>query len=225
MEVWISQEDTCSLYRTVGEQRVKHTLRLTWTEGDHGAGLSLDLHSDPVVYFFYSGAGRSSGLGLRTAAAPVAGHRLRSTGPGARGPLGPLAPAAGHWKHTDLCGRLHFPSVQHVFTPVLVADSAMTDSQWVLLTWAGVSGAVEPPTITGAEGKEQIIIFQFLCKIRYTCMCSTRFLGADQLLHPSGASVVSPGSSVRPVLRSRQGQSSLSTQTVPLADRTFPSVQ
>lgn len=48
---------------------------------------------------------------------------------------------------------------------------------------------------------------------------------SDQLLHPSGALVVSPGSRLCPVLRSRQGQSSLSTQTVPLADRTFPSVQ
>lgn len=109
---------------------------------------------------------------------------------------------------------------------LLVDDAELSRSQWVLLTWAGVSGAVEPPTITGAEEKEQIIILQFLhsgCEIR-----GMRLLGgprADQLLHPSGASVVSPGSSVRPVRRSRQGQSSLSTQTVPLADRTFPSVQ
>lgn len=48
---------------------------------------------------------------------------------------------------------------------------------------------------------------------------------SDQLLHPSGASLLSPGASVCPVLRSRQGHSSLSTHTVPLADRSFPSVQ
>lgn len=47
----------------------------------------------------------------------------------------------------------------------------------------------------------------------------------DQLLHPSGASVDSPGSTRCPVFISKQWQSSLATQAVPLAERTFPSVQ
>lgn len=61
--------------------------RLTRTEGDDGTRLPLDLNSDPIVHFLFSGAGGSSGPGLGTAAAPVAGHRLCAAGPGARGPL------------------------------------------------------------------------------------------------------------------------------------------
>lgn len=65
---------------------------LTWTENHDGAGLSLDLNSNPIVQFLEPGAGRSSCSGLGTAAAPVAGHRLSPTGPGAGRPLGPLTP-------------------------------------------------------------------------------------------------------------------------------------
>lgn len=67
---------------------------MTWTRSDDRTGLSLDLNSDPIVHLLLSKAGRSSGLGLGTATAPVAGHRLCPAGPGAGSPLGPLTPAA-----------------------------------------------------------------------------------------------------------------------------------
>lgn len=60
---------------------------LTWTEDDHRAGLPLDLNSNPIVQFLEPRAGRSSCSGLGTAAAPVAGHRFSSTGPGAGSPV------------------------------------------------------------------------------------------------------------------------------------------
>ena len=78
-------------------RRSTRGLLFTWAEGDHRAGLPLDLDPNPVVDLLYPGAAGAPLPGLGTAAGPVAGHPLRPTGPGAGGPLGPLAPVPGHW--------------------------------------------------------------------------------------------------------------------------------
>lgn len=81
-----------------GHKNSSRQWHLTWTEGDDRTGLSLDLNSNSIVYFLFSTAGCSSSFGLRAATAPVTGHRLCPTGPGARSPLWPLTPATWHCK-------------------------------------------------------------------------------------------------------------------------------
>lgn len=84
---------------------------------------------------------------------------------------------------------------------------------------------VPPSQVLKASEKKNKLAGKLWFRIKDCATARLAVLSTDQLLHPSGASVVSPGSNDCPVLRSRQGQSSLSTHTVPLADRTFPSVQ
>lgn len=86
-------------------------------------------------------------------------------------------------------------------------------------TWTRTFTAGEFPSLTGAG------IWSNTYESHDLNECKVWSVVSHQLLQPSGDRTVSPGRTRRPVCRSRQGHSSLSTHSDPSEFRTLPSVQ